>query len=133
MNSSLETSTEINLNITGVTEKAKTSLTETVTENVENILFDITNLTEESQYNNTDLNGTFSNVFFFIKKFYLAALKSENDLNDDEKPELNPTWMIIQITFVFVSICALILRSFYTICWEEKQVNEQAYNENTNH
>ena len=67
MNSSLETSTEINLNITGVTEKAKTSLTETVTENVENILFDITNLTEESQYNNTDLNGTFSNVFFHKK------------------------------------------------------------------
>lgn len=60
---------------------------------------------------------------------YLAALKSEKDLNDDEKPELNPTWMIIQITFVFVSICALILRSFYTICWEEKQVNEQVYNE----
>ena len=47
-------------------------------------------------------------------------LKSE-DPNNDEK-ELNPTWMIIQITFVFVSICALILRSFYTICWEEKQV-----------
>ena len=41
--------------------------------------------------------------------------------------------MIIQITFVFVSICALILRSFYTICWEEKQVNEQAYNEIINH
>ena len=71
--------------------------------------------------------------FFFHKKLYLAALKSEKDLNDDEKPELNPTWMIIQITFVFVSICALILRSFYTICWEEKQVNEQAYNENINH
>ena len=64
MNSSLETSTEINLNITDVTEKVKTSLTETVTENVENILFDITNLTEESQYNNTDLNGTFSNGCF---------------------------------------------------------------------
>ena len=61
MNSSLETSTEINLNITAVTEEEKTSLTETVTENVENILFDITNLTEESQYNNSNLNGTFSN------------------------------------------------------------------------
>ena len=36
--------------------------------------------------------------------------------------------MIIQITFVFVSICALILRSFYTICWEEKQVNERKRN-----
>ena len=64
MNSSLETSTEINLNITAVTEEEKTSLKETVTENVENILFDITNLTEESQYNNSNLNGTFSNGCF---------------------------------------------------------------------
>ena len=66
MNSSLETttSTEINLNITAVTENAKTSPTETVSENVENILFDITNLTEESQYNNSNLNGTVSNGCF---------------------------------------------------------------------
>ena len=73
MNSSLETSTEINLNITGVTEKVKTSLTETVTENVENILFDITNLTEESQYNKTDLNGTFSNGCFQRAPIFLKS------------------------------------------------------------
>ena len=54
-------------------------------------------------------------------------MKSEQDPSEEEK-ELNPTWMIIQITFVFVSICALILRSFYTICWEEKQVNERKRN-----
>jgi len=110
MNSSFERSTEINLNIIAktVTEKAKTNLTATVNENVENLLFNITNLTEESQYNEStsDLN---------------VALKSNQEQSDEEKPELNPTWMIIQITFVFVSICALILRSFYTICWEEKQ------------
>ena len=58
MNSSLETSTEIDLNIIATTEKAKTSLTETVLENVENALFNVTNLTEESQYNDSSLNGT---------------------------------------------------------------------------
>ena len=58
MNSSLETSTEIDLNIIATTEKAKTSLTETVLENVENAFFNITNLTEESQYNDSSLNGT---------------------------------------------------------------------------
>ena len=61
MNSSLETSTEINLNIIAITEK--TSLTETVIETVENGLSNVTNLTEESLYNNStiDLNGKFSN------------------------------------------------------------------------
>ena len=61
MNSSLETSTEINLNIIAITEK--TSLTETVIETVENVLSNVTNLTEESQYNDStiDLNGKFSN------------------------------------------------------------------------
>ena len=61
MNSSLETSTEINLNIIAITEK--TSLTETVIETIENVLSNVTNLTEESQYNDStiDLNGKFSN------------------------------------------------------------------------
>ena len=146
MNSSLETSTEINLNFIATTEK--TSLTETVIETVENVLSNVTNLTEESQYNDStiDVNGQFSNEQFQcalefpscltinynklqkyrkgkLRRIYLVELKSEQDPNDEGK-ELNPTWMIIQITFVFVSICALILRSFYTICWEEKQVND---------
>ena len=57
MNSSLETSTEINLNIVANTEK--TSLTETVIETVENVMSNVTNLTEESQYNDStiDVNG----------------------------------------------------------------------------
>ena len=57
MNSSLETSTEINLNFIATTEK--TSLTETVIETVENVLSNVTNLTEESQYNDStiDVNG----------------------------------------------------------------------------
>ena len=61
MNSSLETSTEINLNIVANTEK--TSLTETVIVTIENVLSNVTNLTEESQYNDStiDLNGKFSN------------------------------------------------------------------------
>ena len=146
MNSSLETSTEINLNFIATTEK--TSLTETVIETVETVLSNVTNLTEESQYNDStiDVNGQFSNEQFQcalefpscltidynklqkyrkgkLRRIYLVELKSEQDPNDEGK-ELNPTWMIIQITFVFVSICALILRSFYTICWEEKQVND---------
>ena len=150
MNSSLETSTEINLNFIATTEKKR--LTETVIETVENVLSNITNLTEESQYNDStiDVNGQFSNEQFQcalefpscltidynklhkyrkgkLRRIYLVELKSEQDPNDEGK-ELNPTWMIIQITFVFVSICALILRSFYTICWEEKQVNERKRN-----
>jgi len=123
MNSSLETNTEVNLNIFAVTETVTKTVTSTVTktvteklkktsretllENVENVFQNITNLTEESQYNETFVDSD-------------MLLKSADDKNDGEK-ELNPTWMIIQITFVFVSICALILRSFYTICWEEKQ------------
>ena len=57
MNSSLETSTEINLNFIATTEK--TSLTETVIETVENVLSNVTNLTEDSQYNDStiDVNG----------------------------------------------------------------------------
>ena len=146
MNSSLETSTEINLNFIATTEKKR--LTETVIETVETVLSNVTNLTEESQYNDStiDVNGQFSNEQFQcalefpscltidynklqkyrkgkLRRIYLVELKSEQDPNDEGK-ELNPTWMIIQITFVFVSICALILRSFYTICWEEKQVND---------
>ena len=53
-----EKSTEIDLNILATTEKTKTSLTENVLENVENVLFNVTNLTEESQYNDSSLNGT---------------------------------------------------------------------------
>ena len=57
MNSSFETSTEINLNFIATTEK--TSLSETVIETVENVLSNVTNLTEESQYNDStiDVNG----------------------------------------------------------------------------
>ena len=57
MNSSLETSTEINLNFIATTEKKR--LTETVIETVENVLSNVTNLTEESQYNDStiDVNG----------------------------------------------------------------------------
>ena len=57
MNSSLETSTEINLNFIATTEKKR--LTENVIETVENVLSNITNLTEESQYNDStiDVNG----------------------------------------------------------------------------
>ena len=69
MNSSLETNTEVNLNIFAVTETVTKTVTSTVTKtvteklkktsretllgNVENVLQNITNLTEESQYNET--------------------------------------------------------------------------------
>ena len=73
MNSSLETSTEINLNIyaetvtetvtEAVTEKLTTVATKTTLENVENLFGNITNLTEESQYNKSyiDSDGTYLN------------------------------------------------------------------------
>ena len=69
MNSSLETNTEVNLNIFAVTETVTKTVTSTVTKtvteklkktsretllgNVENVFQNITNLTEESQYNET--------------------------------------------------------------------------------
>ena len=31
--------------------------------------------------------------------------------------------MMIQVSFVFFVIIFLILRSFYTVCWEEKEVS----------
>ena len=73
MNSSLETSTEINLNIfaetvtetvtEAVTEKLTTVATKTTLEKFENLFGNITNLTEESQYNKSyvDSDGTYLN------------------------------------------------------------------------
>ena len=70
MNSSLETSTEINLNIFAetvtetVTEAVTEKVTTVATKNVlENVFENITNLTEESQYNKSyiDSDGTYLN------------------------------------------------------------------------
>ena len=67
MNSSLETRTEINLNIfaetvtEAVTEKLTSAATKNSLENVENVFENITNLTEESRYNQSyiDSEGTY--------------------------------------------------------------------------
>ena len=70
MNSSLETRTEINLNIfaetvtEAVTEKLTSAATKNSLENVENVFENITNLTEESQYNESyiDSDGTYFKI-----------------------------------------------------------------------
>ena len=47
------------------------------------------------------------------EKYYDRIIKDEDDY-DTRK-------MFIQVSVVFAVTCGLILRSFYTVCWEEKQ------------
>ena len=49
----------------------------------------------------------------------------ESEAGSDESYSYDDRAMMIQVSVVFAVTCGLILRSFYTVCWEVKQAHVQ--------